>query len=190
MGNLSGKRDRAGRVADVRANLILGLGNPLRGDDGVGVYVARQLLKDRLPDEVEVADGGTQGLGLVTLLQGRKRAIVVDAVDMGRLPGEFVRFALEEVRLLAKEEGRFSVHEAGLREALLLAQALDMLPEEVVVFGVQPADVEWEAGLSPDVKAALPDLVEAVLEEVMAGDLPVRGPGVKGIEPALNRSRR
>lgn len=166
-----GKRDGAGMVAaHVPATLVLGLGNPLRGDDGVGVHVARQLLGRCLPDDVEVADGGTQGLGLVTLLEGRQRVIVVDAAAMERLPGEFVRFGLQEARLLTGDGGRFSVHEAGLREMLLLAQVLGMLPEEVVVFGVQPAGVEWEASLSPEVEATLPDLVEAVLAEVMAGE--------------------
>jgi hydrogenase maturation protease len=190
MGNLSGKSDNAGMGAThIPTTLILGLGNPLRGDDGVGVYVARQLLECCLPNDVEVADGGTQGLGLVTLLEGRRRVIVVDAADMERLPGEFVRFGPEEARLLAEDGGRFSVHQAGLRETLLLAQALGLLPEEVVIFGVQPAGIEWEAGLSPAVETALPGLVEAVLDEVMAGDLPLRELGAGGIEPAMDRSR-
>ena len=155
--------------APMPATLILGLGNPLRGDDGVGVRVAQMLAGRRLPGDVEVVDGGTQGLGLVALLEGRRRAIVVDAANVGRAPGQFVRFSLEEARLLGQDEGRFSVHDAGLREALLLARALGVLPEEVVIFGVQPARVEWEAGLSPQVEAALPALARAVQREVRAG---------------------
>lgn len=173
MGNLAREGEGAGpTLACVPTTLVLGLGNPLRGDDGVGVHVAQQLLKGRLPGDVEVADGGTQGLGLVALLEGRRRAIVVDAADMGRAPGEVVRFVMEEARLLGEDDGHFSVHEAGLREALLLAQALGTLPDEVVLFGVQPAGVEWNTGLSPQVEAAVPDLIEAVLQEMIAGGQP------------------
>jgi hydrogenase maturation protease len=169
--NPSGEREDAGTATTrIPATLVLGLGNPLRGDDGVGVHVARRLIEGYLPDGVEVVDGGTQGLGLVSLLEGRRRAIVVDAADIGRLPGEFVRFALEEVRLLGDGEGRFSVHAAGLREALLLAKALNLLPEEVILFGVQPGCITWEAGLSPQVEAAVSPLTEAVRQELMAND--------------------
>lgn len=160
-------------LVPVPATLVVGLGNPLRGDDGLGVRVAQLLAAGPsardLPADIEVVDAGTPGLGLVPLLEGRRRAIVIDAADMGRAPGEFVRFALDEARLLGEDEGHFSVHAAGLREALLLAQALDILPDEMVFFGMQPARVEWEAGLSPQVEAALPELVEAVLREVRAG---------------------
>lgn len=190
MGNGEGQGGAAGpgaSPASVPATLVMGLGNPLRGDDGVGVR-ATQLLAERcLPADVEVVDGGTQGLGLVTLLEGRRRLIVIDAADMGRLPGAFLRFTLEEARLLFEAGGRFSVHAAGLREALLLAQALRMLPDRVVVFGVQPARVEWEAGLSSPVEAALPGLVEAVMQELVAGGPPKQEQSAAAIEPAFDR---
>ena len=156
------------------ATLIIGLGNPLRGDDGVGVRVAQILGNRTLPDDVEVLDGGTQGLGIVNLMEGRQRVILVDAAEMGRSPGEFVRFELSEVHLLGDgvetastpRDAHLSVHAAGLRDALALAQALQMLPPEVIIFGVQPLNLEWESALSSSVEAALPDLIAAVLAEV------------------------
>ncbi len=147
------------------ATLIIGLGNPLRGDDGVGVRLAQMLANRALPDGVEVLDGGTQGLGIVNLMEGRQRVILVDAAEIGRAPGEFVRFEWGEVHLLGDDE-HLSVHAAGLRDALALAQALKMLPQEVIIFGVQPLHLEWESALSPPVEAALPDLIAAVLAEV------------------------
>lgn len=147
------------------ATLIIGLGNPLRGDDGVGVRAAQALAVRALPDDVEVIDGGTQGLGIVNLMEGRQRLILVDATDVGQVPGQFARFTLDEARLLGDDQ-HLSVHAAGLRDALLLARALKMLPQEVVIFGVQPATVEWGSALSPQVEAALPDLIAAVLAEV------------------------
>jgi hydrogenase maturation protease len=150
------------------AVLIIGLGNPLRGDDGVGVHVAQMLAETPLPDGVEVVDGGTQGLGIVNLLEGRRRVILIDAADVGRAAGEFVRFELDEARLIG-ENRHLSVHSAGLRDALLLAQALKMLPPRVTVFGVQPAHLAWDSGLSAPVKAALPQLMAAVRAEVFQG---------------------
>lgn len=168
MGETSENRASTGTgTAPVPATLVLGLGNPLRADDGVGVRVAQHLAKGYLPGDVELVDGGTRGLGLVSLLEGRQRVIVIDAAEMGQAPGQFVRFALEEAWLPGEDEDHFSVHAAGLREALLLARALGILPQEVVLFGVQPAWVAWETGLSPQVEAALPSLVEAVRREVM-----------------------
>ncbi len=148
------------------STLIIGLGNPLRGDDGVGICVAQKLAEQVLPAGVEVVDGGTQGLGLVNLMEGQQRVILVDAADVGRSPGQFVRFTLAEVRLLGADR-HLSVHAAGLREALLLAQALKMLPPEVIIFGVQPRHLEWDDAqglrLSPEVEATLPDLIAAIL---------------------------
>jgi hydrogenase maturation protease len=144
---------------------IIGLGNPLRGDDGVGVRVAEMLAARALPPGVEVIDGGTLGLGLVNLLEERRRVILVDAANVGQAPGQFVRFTLDEVQLLGDEQ-HLSLHASGLRDALLLAQALKVLPDEVVIFGVQPANLEWSSDLSPEVEAALPDLAAAVLAEI------------------------
>jgi hydrogenase maturation protease len=151
-----------------RDTLIIGLGNPLRGDDGVGITVARALAERMLPDDVEVVDGGTQGLGLVNVMEGRQRVILVDAADVGRVPGQFVRFALDEAHLRGDDQP-LSVHAAGLREALLLAQALGALPDQVIIFGVQPAKIDWDDALSPEIEATLPALVEAVLAEALHG---------------------
>ncbi len=149
------------------ATLIIGLGNPLRGDDGIGVRVAQALAKQKLPPGVEVLDGGTQGLGIVNLLEGRQRVIFVDAADVGAAPGQFRRFTLDEARLPGNDH-HLSLHNANLRDALLLAQALDMLPSEVIIFGVQPDSLQWKASLSPAVETALPQLLEAISSQLKA----------------------
>lgn len=159
------------------ATLIIGLGNPLRGDDAIGVRVAQMLATQPLPPGVEVIDGGTLGLGIVNLIEGWQRVVFVDAADVGRSPGEFVRFTLDEAQLLgepderdANSEQHLSIHAAGLGDALLLAQALKTLPDEVIIFGVQPANLGWDSMLSPQVEATLPSLVAAVLAEVASNE--------------------
>jgi hydrogenase maturation protease len=168
----------------VSDTLVVGLGNPLRGDDGVGVVVAQALAERALPDGVEVVDGGTAGLELVNLMEGWPRLIVVDAAHVGREPGEFVRFRFDphgppSVKLPG-DDGQISVHDAGLGDALLLAQVLGVLSEQVVVFGVQPARVDWDCGLSSQVEAALPALVEAVVKEIAVGGEHPGEPGSGG----------
>ena len=147
------------------ATLILGLGNPLREDDGVGCRIVEELARRTLPPGVRVLDGGTAGLGLLDLMEGWERIVIVDAAEMGRRPGKFVRFTPAEMRLHASPD-RFSLHHAGLSEVLALADALGRVLPEMVIFGVQPASAGWGEGLSLAVEAALPALIAAVLEEV------------------------
>ena len=157
--------------------LVLGLGNPLRGDDGAGCRVIEELMRRELPPGVELLDGGAIGLGLLDLLEGRERVILVDAAEMGRRPGEFVRFTPDDVSLVSRPDS-FSFHHAGLSEALALAGALGRPLPEMVIFGVQPQKVGWGEGLSLAVETALPALADAVIEEVNdppAGSEPAGG---------------
>jgi hydrogenase maturation protease len=144
--------------------LILGLGNPLRGDDGVGPRAVAELLRRGLPHGVEAVDGGTGGLDLLHLLEGWERAIIVDAAMLGRNPGEFLRFTPEEAHLVGSLVS-LSSHTGGLADALALARALGRELPDIVIYGVQPERMDWEEGLSPAVEAAVPRLVEEILGE-------------------------
>ncbi len=149
--------------------LILALGNPLRGDDGVGPAVAECLQKADLPPGVTVQDGGTPGLETALLLQGYDRVLIVDAAEMGREPGEWVRFTTAEVTLQADDlHGRVAVHYAGLAEALALAEALDLLPAEIVIYGIQPLNTDLAEALSAPVQAAVPAVCAAILDALRA----------------------
>ena len=97
--------------------LVIGLGNPLRGDDGVGPRLVEELARREMPPGVQVLDGGAVGLGLLDLVEGRERVIVVDAAEMGRKPGEFVRFTPGDARLVSTSDS-FSFHDAGLSDRL------------------------------------------------------------------------
>ena len=147
--------------------LILGLGNPLQGDDGVGCRVAQELQERALPDGVEVMDGGTPGVGLLNLFEGRQRVIIVDAAEMNKSPGELVRFRPEDVTLTGSGQ-RFSLHRSGVADALALAAELKIALPEIVVYGVQPERVDWNDSLSPKVGVAVPQVIEAVLNEAQA----------------------
>jgi hydrogenase maturation protease len=147
--------------------LVLGLGNPLRGDDGVGPAVIAALQAHPLPPEVTLLDGGAPGLETALLFEGYRRAVIVDAAAMGEAPGTWRRFTPAEARLPLKEAGmRGTLHDAGLAEALALAEALGLLPPELVFYGVQPAEVGWAPGMSAPVATAVPAVCAAILHEL------------------------
>jgi len=151
---------------------VLGIGNPMHGDDGIGPRVVEQLRQLGLPVEVEALDAGAAGFDLLNWLNGPQRVIIVDAADVGLEAGQFARFTTEQVELKGAAEGAGS-HQTGLAEVLALARALERPLPEIVVFGVQPGSLEWGMGLTAEVEAAVPLLVRAVLQEVH--DRPGRG---------------
>jgi hydrogenase maturation protease len=152
-----------------RGTLILGLGNPLRGDDGIGSRVVDELTRRRLPETVQIVDAGTAGLDLLHMMEGAEQVVIVDAADLGRESGQFVRFTPREAQIAQATDG-FSLHNSSLSEVLALADALGRTLPEMVVFGVQIANIGWGEGLSPAVEAAIPALVDAVIEEIEKGE--------------------
>jgi hydrogenase maturation protease len=148
------------------STVVLGLGNALRGDDGVGPAVIEWLEQQGLPGGVEAIDGGTAGLDIVSTLIERERAIIVDAANVGRAPGEWVRFT-PDVTPLKDKDTTLSLHAAGLTEALALGAALKALPPTIIIYGVQPQSLDWSAQLSAEVQAAVPEVGQAILAEVM-----------------------
>lgn len=145
--------------------LILTLGNPLRGDDGIGAAIFARLKKECLPASVDLVDGGIAGLETVLLLQGYQRAIIIDAADMGLKPGSWRSFTLDEV-VLGQADIEGTLHSVGLAEALTLGAALNMLPEEIVIYGIQPENTSWQIGLSTTLNAVIPVVTSMILSDL------------------------
>jgi len=145
---------------------IIGVGNPLMGDDGIGIAAAERLAALVLPAGVEVIDGGTGGLTLIDLMAGAETVLLIDAVAMGQVPGSIACLSAEEIEL--EEQAGFSLHETGLSAVFALGREMGLLPSRIVIIGVEPESVERRLGMSEAVTAALGPLVERVLEEVRA----------------------
>ena len=152
-------------VAQSQDTLVLGIGNPLMGDDGVGSQVVELLQAGALPPNVKVEDAGLPGWGLPAWFEGWSNVILVDAVQMGQAPGSWRRFRPEEVRI-EMENDTLSLHQPDLACGLALAQALELLPENLVLYGVEPADVDPGAALSSPVRHSLPDVVASILNDI------------------------
>ncbi|MFH1007518.1 MAG: hydrogenase maturation protease [Candidatus Latescibacterota bacterium] len=154
--------------------LVLGLGNVLLGDDGVGIRVVEALKERILPRWVEVISGGVAGHRLMDWLEGVDKAVIVDAARMGKLPGTVMRFKPEETSS-PKCRTRPSLHEGDILQTLELAKLLGIEAKEVIFYGVQPGQIDPGEGLSPEVQRMVPDLVARVLEEVAAFGLDAKG---------------
>jgi hydrogenase maturation protease len=158
-------KDR-GRVAPV---LVLAVGNILLGDDGVGQRLLSELgaLAGRWGGAVELVDGGTQGMALLGFLTGRRAVVLLDAVAVGAAPGAVHRLHDQAVFAAAPRAG-MTTHEASAVELLRAAALVGELPDEVVVVGVEPANLETGVGLSQVVEANIPDALRAAVAAVDA----------------------
>jgi len=142
--------------------LVVGMGNLIYRDEGVGVHVIEEMKKMELPRHVELLDIGTSTMDLIGYLDGVKKLIVIDAMKAGGTPGALYRCHPED--LLPKEEGPVSLHEIGLLETLAMAKKKG-LEIDTVVIGVEPKVFDWGMELSEEVKDRIPDIIEAVLKE-------------------------
>ncbi|HBG04473.1 MAG: hydrogenase expression/formation protein [Geobacteraceae bacterium GWC2_58_44] len=145
--------------------LVLGIGNLIMSDDGIGVKVV-QLLAERFvfPPEVTVLDGGTLGLDLLPRLEGVERLLLVDAVESAKAPGTVVRLSGEEVPTAL--ETKISPHQMGLKDLLAVAMLQGFAPQEMVLWGVQPAAIHLGTELSAAVAGRLEELAGKILAEL------------------------
>jgi len=145
--------------------IVLGLGNILLRDEGVGVRVIEALAERYvLPAEVEVVDGGTVGMDLLDTLAGCDHLLVCDAVQTGAPPASVVKLADAEVPALFQT--RFSPHQLGLSEVLATLILMEEAPAAITLIGVVPVDMELGAELSPEVAAVVDQAVEALVAEL------------------------
>lgn len=145
--------------------LVLGIGNLVMSDDGVGVLVAQRLQQGyRFADNVEIMDGGTLGLDLLPKLENITNLIVIDAVETGQKAGTCVRLCGQDLPLAL--ETKVSPHQMGLKDLLAVSGLMGHSPEEMVLIGVQPGSIEMGIGLSAEVEAQLETLVSNVLVEL------------------------
>jgi hydrogenase maturation protease len=146
--------------------VLIALGNPLLSDEGVGVHILQEIEK-RVPEPrpFDLLDSGNSSMRVLHSLKGCKKAVFVDCALMGAKPGEMKRFTPEEVSSIKNLQG-FSLHEGDLLKTLELAKMLGDLPDEVVIFGIQPASLEQGENLSSALEVNFKTHVELILKEL------------------------
>jgi hydrogenase maturation protease len=147
--------------------VVLGVGSPLMGDDGLGVAVV-DMLRDRWDSVpgLNLLDGGTWGMRVLPYIEGANRLLIVDAIANGTGPGTLIRLEGDEIPRRLRQ--KLSPHQIELGEILAVAQLRDTLPSETVALGIEPARIELHDGLSPEVRAAVPALIAAIDDQLVA----------------------
>jgi len=159
------KKTRSKRDVIPHQNIvILGIGNVLLSDEGVGVHVANELLKMSLPENVSVVEGGTDGFHLLNIITETDRLIVVDAVRGGDKPGSIYRFDIDDVKK-CPSGFKTSVHQIGILEVIDLSGLIGKTPFTTII-GIEPKSLEMRMELSPEIREKIPRIIELVLDEV------------------------
>jgi len=146
---------------------IIGVGNPLRRDDGIGIVLLEKLIekKDDFPQDIEYIDGGTGGMNLLHILALFDVALIIDAVNLNGKPGESKLFKSEDV-CSKKSSINMSTHESDVLKIINLSKELGEIPAELFIFGVQPKDVSQGDNLSPELQKSIPLLMSNLQNEI------------------------
>lgn len=155
-----GGREKAPSIKTV----ILGVGNELLSDEGVGVHVVKALQKMELPTDIELYEGGTDGFGLLNIITAADRLVVIDSLKGGAEPGSIYKFDLKDAPG-CPDLFKTSVHQIGILEVIHLSGLIGKTPQTTVI-GVEPKNISTGLELSAEVKAKIPKIIELVLAEV------------------------
>jgi len=151
--------------------LLLGLGNPILTDDGVGVLVVEQV-RSRLPEDtpIDITEVSVGGLTLMETMIGYDRVILVDAYQRldGCCPGKVHKMTLDDLRLISPTQHSASPHDASLVTALETGRRMGLqLPQDITIFAIEVENVmEFSVNPTPSVAAVIPQVTEAVLNEI------------------------
>ncbi len=146
---------------------IIGVGNLLQTDDGIGIWAVDELGKNNLPHNVEVFDASTDPMVVLDAMDNKDKAIVIDAFAGGRAPGTFYRYRIEDLNIDDQTDSfDISLHSMSFLDALKNGKHAYNLPREIVVIGVEPDKIETGMELSKTLKERLPQLIKLVMEEI------------------------
>lgn len=146
--------------------MVVGIGNYILQDEGVGVHAIKRLMEMDLPDGVELVDGGTHSYDLVDFFCQAENLIIIDAMQAGGEPGTMYRAPLEELGL-RPQENCTSLHEMHFIEAVKMVNMMGHYPK-IIVYGIEPEVIDWGMELTPLIEEKLPRLTELVAEEIRA----------------------
>jgi len=143
---------------------VIGVGSLLLSDEGIGVHVVRELDRRNALPETEFIDGGVAGAGLLALIEGQEKVVLIDAVSAPLPPGTVLRLFPEDLR---RSGGiKASLHDLNLADALDLMRLRETLPE-MLILGIVPADIEtWRIGLSDTLAGMFEEILDKVSREI------------------------
>jgi hydrogenase maturation protease len=148
--------------------LVLGLGNTLLGDEGIGVHVIENMQKECSDlDDVTFLDGGTLSFTLAGYIEEADNLIIIDAAQLNSSPGDILVYEGKEMDQFVSSNRNKSVHEVNINDILALAHLTDQLPERRALIGIQPQFIDWSDALSESVAGAIPNVCKITRELIM-----------------------
>jgi hydrogenase maturation protease len=143
--------------------VVVGVGNLLLKDEGVGIHVVQRLQEMDLPPDIELIDGGTSP-DLIAYIKAGDKLIIVDSAKAGGEPGTIYRFLPED---LATEASTLaSAHELGVEANLRLMSMMGSEPREIVIIGIEPKEIDWGTELTAELQQKVPEIIDTVLKEI------------------------
>jgi hydrogenase maturation protease len=145
---------------------VLGCGNTLVGDDGVGIRVIEHLMEMKLPENVEIIDAGVGGMAILSWIEDTDKVIIIDAVQTGNEPPGTV-YEFTDKEMPPSDMFMLSLHDLNLVDTLNIGRLVQKMPDEIVIIGVEVKRVaEFTRDLTPEVESAMPEIIDLVLEEI------------------------
>ncbi len=144
--------------------VVIGIGNLLLMDEGIGVHTINELEKHDFPRNIEIIDGGTGGFKLIDLIHGAAKVIFIDAVETGKPPGKVTFFGAEDVRSIYNKK-KYSLHDTDLMEVIKMTEMLDN-PPKVEIMGIQPMTIDYGTTLSNKLTDSMPEIVDNALKRI------------------------
>lgn len=143
--------------------VVVGVGNLLLKDEGIGVHIAHALQQTDIPHDIKVIDGGTSP-DLPYYLKDTDKLVIVDAVKAGGKPGTVYRFHPHDVNIESEE--MVSVHALGLEQSLKIMRLTGSEPREIVIIGIEPKEIDWGTELSAELQQKMPEIINVALNEI------------------------
>jgi len=143
--------------------VIIGIGNILLQDDGVGVHVIKELENEKLPSTIELVDGGTSTLDMLGFFLDYKKVIVVDCLRAGLKPGTIYKIRPEDIKDYQKEN--LSIHDVQILDVVRMANMMDKYPE-VVIFGIEPEKISLDLEMTEIMVSKIPEIVSNIKKEL------------------------
>lgn len=149
-----------------KPTIVLGLGNPLMSDEGIGICLVNRLaeLSEQFP-EADFFDAGTGGITLLHLFEGRERAIIIDCAYMDEEPGRMRRFTPDQVKSV-KQLAHQSLHEQDILKIIEMAKLMEQCPKEIVLFGVQPKTITLGQIISKELEDNIENYIKVICAEL------------------------
>lgn len=147
----------------MKDTVIIGIGNILLRDDGVGVHVVKELEKENLPSTIELVDGGTSTLDTISYFTDYKKVIVVDSLKANYEPGTIYKIKPEDINNYKKEN--LSIHDVQILDVVKMVNMLGSYPE-VVIYGIEPKEIRFDLEMTDTIRNAIPEVIKHIKKEL------------------------